>query len=48
MIIPCSFHVSYDSTFIITFCQAEGMSFMTFILRSLYPEGDNASEDEGF
>jgi hypothetical protein len=25
----------------------EGMSFMTFVWRSLYPKGDNASKDEG-
>jgi hypothetical protein len=25
----------------------KGMSFMTFVWTSLYPEGDNASEDEG-
>jgi hypothetical protein len=25
----------------------EGMSFMTFVRRSLYPEWNNASKDEG-
>jgi hypothetical protein len=25
----------------------EGMSFMTFIRRSLYPKGNNVSKDEG-
>jgi hypothetical protein len=25
----------------------EGMSFMTFVQRSLYPKGNNASKDEG-
>jgi hypothetical protein len=25
----------------------EGMPFMTFVRRSLYPEGNNASKDEG-
>ena len=25
----------------------EGISFMTFVWRSLYPKGDNASNDEG-
>jgi hypothetical protein len=25
----------------------EGVSFMTFVWRSLYPRGDNASKDEG-
>jgi hypothetical protein len=26
----------------------EGMSFMTFVWRSLYPKGNNVSKDEGF
>jgi hypothetical protein len=26
----------------------EGMSFMTFVQRSLYPEGNNVSKDEGY
>jgi hypothetical protein len=25
----------------------EGMSFITFVRRSLYPKGDNVSKDEG-
>jgi hypothetical protein len=25
----------------------EGMSFITFVRRSLYPKGNNASKDEG-
>jgi hypothetical protein len=25
----------------------EGTTFMTFVLRSLYPKGNNASKDEG-
>jgi hypothetical protein len=25
----------------------EGMSFMTFVRRSLYPKGNNVSKDEG-
>jgi hypothetical protein len=29
------------------FCKAEGMSFMTFVRRSLYPKGNNTSKDEG-
>jgi hypothetical protein len=31
----------------ITYWIDEGITFMTFVGRSLYPEGDNASEDEG-
>jgi hypothetical protein len=30
-----------------TCCDDEGMSFMTFVRRSLYPKGNNASKDEG-
>jgi hypothetical protein len=26
----------------------EGMSFKTFVSRSLYPKGNNASKDEGY
>jgi hypothetical protein len=28
-------------------CDDEGMSFITFVRRSLYPKGNNASKDEG-
>jgi hypothetical protein len=27
--------------------QAEGTSFITFVQKSLYPKGNNASKDEG-
>ena len=40
-------HVSYASSFINVNYDDEGMSFMTFIRRSLYPKGNNASKDEG-
>jgi hypothetical protein len=40
-------HVSYASSFIQICCDDEGMSFMTFVQRSLYPSGDNAPMDEG-
>jgi hypothetical protein len=46
MIIYVISHVSYTS-FINTYCDDEGTSFMTFAWRSLYPKGDNASKDEG-
>jgi hypothetical protein len=42
--------VSYmlcTSSFIIIYRDDEGMSFMTFVRRSLYPKGNNASKDEG-
>jgi hypothetical protein len=41
------FYVVYDSVFIIICCVDEGMSFITFVRKSLYPKGDNASKDEG-
>jgi hypothetical protein len=28
-------------------CNDEGISFMTFVRRSLYPKGNNVSKDEG-
>jgi hypothetical protein len=47
MIIHVIFYISYDSFFIIICCIDEGMSFITFVRRSLYPKGNNASKDEG-
>jgi hypothetical protein len=41
------FYVLYDSFFIIICCVDKGMSFITFVRKSLYPKGNNASEDEG-
>jgi hypothetical protein len=39
-----TFHVILFFT--IMCCNAKGMSFMTFVRRSLYPKGNNASKDE--
>jgi hypothetical protein len=47
MIVYVIFHVPYASTFIITYWDDEGMYFITFVWRSLYPKGDNALKDEG-
>jgi hypothetical protein len=47
MIIHVMSHVSYASSSINIYCDDEGMSFMTFIRRSLYPKGNNSSKDEG-
>jgi hypothetical protein len=47
MIIHDTSHVSYASTSIIIHCGYEGMSFITFVRRSLIPKGDNDSKDEG-
>jgi hypothetical protein len=47
MIIHVISHVSYASSFINIYCDDEGMSFMTFVRRSLYPKGNNTLKDEG-
>jgi hypothetical protein len=47
MIIHAIFYVPYASSIINVYCDDEGSSFMTFVLRSLYPKGNNASKDEG-
>jgi hypothetical protein len=47
MIIHVISHVLYASSFINIYCDDEGTTFMTFVRRSLYPKGDNASKDEG-
>jgi hypothetical protein len=47
MIIHDIFYVSYASTFIIIYWNDEGMTFIAFVWRTLYPKGDNASKDEG-
>ena len=46
MIIRAIFYVSYASSFINVYCNDEGLSFITFVRRSLYPKGNNASKDE--
>jgi hypothetical protein len=47
MFVHVIFHVSYDSLFIFLYHDDEGTSFMTFVRRSLYHKGNNASKDEG-
>jgi hypothetical protein len=47
MIIHAIFYVSYASSFINVYCDDEGLSFITFVRRSLYPKGNNVSKDEG-
>jgi hypothetical protein len=47
MIIHVISHVSYASTSINIHCDDEGTSFITFVQKSLYPKGNNASKDEG-
>jgi hypothetical protein len=40
-------YISYVCPFINICCDNEGMSFMNFVWRSLYPKGNNVSKDEG-
>jgi hypothetical protein len=47
MIVHVISHVSYASSFNNMYYDDEGMSFITFVRRSLYPKGNNASKDEG-
>jgi hypothetical protein len=47
MIIRVIFYVSCALSFIKVYRDDEGTSFMTFVQRSLYPKGNNASKDEG-
>jgi hypothetical protein len=47
MIIHVVSCISYASSFINIYYDDEGMSFMTFVWRSLYPKGNNVSKDEG-
>jgi hypothetical protein len=46
MIIHVISHVSYASSFINMYCDYEGTSFITFVWRLLYPNGNNVSKDE--
>jgi hypothetical protein len=48
MIFRVILHVSYALSFIVTYHDDEGTFFMTFVRRSLYPKGNNASKDEGY
>ena len=48
MIIHVISHVSYALSSINVYCDDEGVSFMTFVQRSLYPKGNNALKDEGY
>jgi hypothetical protein len=47
MIIHVVSHVSYASISINLHYDDEDTSFITFVRRSLYPKGNNASKDEG-
>jgi hypothetical protein len=46
MTIYIIFYGLYDSLFILICYVNEGKSFVTFVRKSLYPKGNNASKDE--
>jgi hypothetical protein len=49
-IIPYALHAPFvvnNQTYIYICRNDEGIPFMTFVRRSLYPWGNNASKDEG-
>jgi hypothetical protein len=48
MIVHVISYISHASPFINIYCDDEGMSFVTFVCRSLYPKGNNVSKDEGY
>jgi hypothetical protein len=39
--------LSLSSIWIVILANNEGVSFMTFVRKPLYPKGDDLSEDEG-
>jgi hypothetical protein len=43
----CTIYVSYDSFFIVICRIYEGMLFVIFVRKTLYPKGNNALKDEG-
>jgi hypothetical protein len=45
MIIHVISHISYALSFINMYYDYEGTSFITFVRRSLYPNGNNVSKD---
>jgi hypothetical protein len=44
MIVYVASYISYTSIYINIYRIDEGMSFITFVWRSLYPKGNNASK----
>jgi hypothetical protein len=48
MIVYIIVHIPHNSFFVIVCRDYEGTSFITFVQKSLYPKGNNASKDEGF
>ena len=41
------FYIPYNSSFVMVKCIYEGVPFITFVRKPLYPKGNNASKDEG-
>jgi hypothetical protein len=42
----CTVHASYNSFFIFIYRIYEGMLFVIFVRKTLYPKGNNAPKDE--
>jgi hypothetical protein len=47
MVVYVASYILYTFTYINIYRINEGISFITFVRRSLYPKGNNASKDEG-
>jgi hypothetical protein len=47
MVVYVASYISYTSAYINIYHIDEGISFITFVWRLLYPKGNNASKDGG-
>jgi hypothetical protein len=47
MVVYVVHYISHNSSFVIIQYIYEGMPFVTFVRKPLYPEWNNASKDEG-
>jgi hypothetical protein len=48
LIVHIVYCISYEFLFIFVCGAYEGIFFVTFVRKSLYPEGNNAPKDKGF
>jgi hypothetical protein len=47
LIVHAAYRISYEFFFIFICLTYEGIFFVTFVQRSLYPKGNDATKDEG-
>jgi hypothetical protein len=47
LIVHVAYRISYEFLFIFICLTYEGIFSVTFVQRSLYPKGNNATKDEG-